>query len=88
MSTRLGCEVYLKLEVRTYLYITCFPRLIQVTQDLQLSQAFKYRGISPSVSQAVKEYGPGVHILAASSGAGTALAWVGKVHSKPGSLPV
>lgn len=61
MSSRLGYEVYLKLE------------------NLQLSQSFKYRGISLFVSQAVKEHGPDVHMVAATSGnAGIALALVGQ----------
>ncbi|KAG8716402.1 hypothetical protein FRC11_013385 [Ceratobasidium sp. 423] len=48
-------------------------------ENLQLSQSFKYRGISLFVSRAVKEHGPEVRIVAATSGnAGIALAWVGK----------
>ncbi|KAJ1307333.1 hypothetical protein OPQ81_001439 [Rhizoctonia solani] len=61
MSSRLGYEVYLKME------------------NLQPSQSFKYRGISLFVARAIKEHGPGVRIVTATSGsAGIALAWVGK----------
>ncbi|KAF8604689.1 tryptophan synthase beta subunit-like PLP-dependent enzyme [Ceratobasidium sp. AG-I] len=48
-------------------------------ENLQPSQSFKYRGISLFAVRAVKEHGPSVHLVAASSGnAGLALAWVGK----------
>ncbi|KAH7341972.1 tryptophan synthase beta subunit-like PLP-dependent enzyme [Rhizoctonia solani] len=48
-------------------------------ENLQPSQSFKYRGISLFVSRAIKEHGPEVRIVAATSGsAGIALAWVGK----------
>ncbi|CAE7204430.1 unnamed protein product, partial [Rhizoctonia solani] len=64
MSSRLGYDVYLK---------------ICLMQNLQPSQSFKYRGISLFVSQAIKEHGPKVRIVAATSGsAGIALAWIGK----------
>ncbi|CAE6515699.1 unnamed protein product [Rhizoctonia solani] len=48
-------------------------------ENLQPSQSFKYRGISLFVSRAIKEHGPEVRIVAATSGsAGIALTWVGK----------
>ncbi|KAG9127532.1 hypothetical protein FRC07_012548 [Ceratobasidium sp. 392] len=61
MSSRLGYDVYLKLD------------------SLQPSQSFKYRGLSLYAARAVKEHGPGVHLVTASGGnAGLALAWAGK----------
>ncbi|QRV74808.1 cysteine synthase [Ceratobasidium sp. AG-Ba] len=48
-------------------------------ENLQPSQSFKYRGISLYAARAVKEHGPGVHLVTASGGnAGLALAWAGK----------
>ncbi|CUA75930.1 threonine dehydratase [Rhizoctonia solani] len=48
-------------------------------ENLQPSQSFKYRGISLFVSRVIKEHGPEVRIVAATSGnAGIALAWIGK----------
>ncbi|KAG8766117.1 hypothetical protein FRC12_007075, partial [Ceratobasidium sp. 428] len=47
-------------------------------ENLQISQSFKYRGISLFAVRAIKEHGSDVHLVAASSGnAGLALAWVG-----------
>ncbi|KAF8604690.1 tryptophan synthase beta subunit-like PLP-dependent enzyme [Ceratobasidium sp. AG-I] len=61
MSSRLGYDVYLKLDI------------------LQPSQSFKYRGLSLFAARALKEHGPGVHLVSASGGnAGLALAWAGK----------
>ncbi|KAG8690389.1 hypothetical protein FRC09_012000 [Ceratobasidium sp. 395] len=52
---------------------------IACQQSLQPSQSFKYRGMSLYAARAVKEHGPGVHLVTASGGnAGLALAWAGK----------
>ncbi|KAG8732757.1 hypothetical protein FRC12_019145 [Ceratobasidium sp. 428] len=52
---------------------------ISSLQNLQPSQSFKYRGMSLYAARAVKEHGPGVHLVTASGGnAGLALAWAGK----------
>ncbi|KAF9519992.1 hypothetical protein BS47DRAFT_1287756 [Hydnum rufescens UP504] len=59
ITSRLGCDVYLKLEI------------------FQPSQSFKYRGQAFFVQEALKQHGPDVHLVIASSGnAALALAHV------------
>lgn len=67
LSALLGCNVYLKLEVRTITIpsdgYTDFPR-----KNLQTSQSFKYRGISHYAQRAKDQHGPSAKLIVASGG--------------------
>jgi L-serine/L-threonine ammonia-lyase len=82
ISDRLGCSVYLKLEVRLGQTAGIAKELtvdlggvnptskypLTIPQNLQPSQSFKYRGISLRLQECKAQYGPTLHVLIASSG--------------------
>ena len=73
ISSLLGCNAYLKLEVRRTLLsaksVQVAPNLTHSwPQNLHVSQSFKYRGISHFVQNALQTHGPDTHLIIASSG--------------------
>lgn len=83
ISSLIGCNAYLKLEVRHFHYPSgaIMPITDQSSQQtLQPSQSFKARGISYFAQHAVRTHGPDVQLVIASGGnAGLAAAWAAKV---------
>ncbi len=75
ISRKLGCNAYLKLEVRLYVYIPTRegvllskPSFKSIPQNLHPSHSFKYRGLSLFVQRTKEKHGPSVHLIVASGG--------------------
>ena len=92
ISTLLGCDAYLKLEVRRTLIsvqVSVSAQSIEVpnptssslnSQNLHPPQSFKYRGISHFAQHALRTHGPDTHLIIASGGnAGLAAACAANV---------
>lgn len=90
ISTLLGCDAYLKLEVRRSLRVISIsaqsiegpnPTSSSLnSQNLHPPQSFKYRGISHFAQYAFRTHGPDTHLVIASGGnAGLAAACAANV---------
>jgi len=69
LSDKLGCNVYLKLEVSLIIPITSITRIQhELFQHLHPSHSFKQRTLGLLAHQYVKKHGPSVHLVIPSGG--------------------